>query len=283
MHRETPCPRTSCSTGLPSTSGTFRAVNRLRPAWSLFGTDIGERNILTARNVPGVVDVYPCQPDEVPDRLSVISMLHVLEHIPDPGNFLARLKVKLDANGLLIVLVPDYLRNPFDLVVADHAIHFDSPILIRTLQGAGFEVLHASREWIHKEICVVARAALKDASGFTAKPDSHLNTAGSMTQWLIETAELVGNTSRSGKFGLFGTGIAGCWLFGQVGESVEFFVDEDPCRVGKEIMKCPVIHPSEVPGGSKVFMATGPEIAPSIVERLARPDLSFILPPPLPT
>ena len=60
-----------------------------------------------------------------------MTMIHVLEHIESPFEFLEKLKTHINYDGHLIIAVPDYITNPFDLIIADHASHFS----LNTLQN----------------------------------------------------------------------------------------------------------------------------------------------------
>jgi len=51
------------------------------------------------------------------------------------------------------------------------------------------------------------------------------------------------------EFGIFGTSVAAMWLFGQLGDAVSFFVDEDTSRQGTELYGKPVFHPKDVRQG----------------------------------
>jgi hypothetical protein len=67
--------------------------------------------------------------------------------------------------------------------------------------------------------------------------------------------------------GIFGTSIAGAWLFGELGGAVRFFVDEDPARVGGTYMGLPIYHPLAVPAGSHVFIGLAPGVAEQVAFR----------------
>jgi hypothetical protein len=87
--------------------------------------------------------------------------------------------------------------------------------------------------------------------------------------------------ARQQPFGIFGTSIAAAWLFGELSEVTQFFVDEDPNRIGGEYMGRPIYHPHDVPPGSHVFVGLAPELAEHIRARLgADPQLGFELYPP---
>ena len=85
--------------------------------------------------------------------------------------------------------------------------------------------------------------------------------------------------SSEGQIGLFGTSIAGTWLFAELEGAVSFFVDEDPQRVGKRWQGRPVYDPRHIPPGSRLMVPLPVALAESIFRRIARPDLEICLPP----
>ena len=78
--------------------------------------------------------------------------------------------------------------------------------------------------------------------------------------------------------GLFGTSIAGTWLFAELEGRAGFFVDEDPHRIGTRWHDRLVYHPREIPAGSSVVVPLPRPLAESIARRIARPDFELCLP-----
>ena len=72
-------------------------------------------------------------------RFSLISMAHVLEHLPQPTEYLAHLHTSLlEADGHLLVEVPNlYAHDSFETA---HLVSYSSHTLAQTLQKAGFVV-----------------------------------------------------------------------------------------------------------------------------------------------
>ena len=88
--------------------------------------------------------------------------------------------------------------------------------------------------------------------------------------WLqaqVVQAQELAATSKA--FGVFGTSISGTWLHGVLGDRVEFFVDEDPGRIGRTHMGRPVLASGDIPQDADVFVPLVPEVANAVVSRLA--------------
>jgi SAM-dependent methyltransferase len=73
-------------------------------------------------------------------RFDLISLAHVLEHLPDPGGYLSDLREHLlTKNGCLLVEVPNlYAHDSFEVA---HLVSFSEHTLRQMLGKAGFEVV----------------------------------------------------------------------------------------------------------------------------------------------
>jgi SAM-dependent methyltransferase len=263
-------------------NGSFlSAWSRLVPGWTLCGTEVGEKYKAQIESIPGVERLFTGDIAEVPGTFDVISLIHVLEHIPYPVAFLERLRKKLKPDGLLFIEVPDCQQNCFMLLVADHCSHFSPGLLAGVVKAAGFDVRHATNEWVAKEVSVVARSGA-DASGQkpVSLPQSDSLQVFNGWQELHRILAKVRPLAQRENFGLFGTAIAATWLDAQFNRAARFFVDEDLNRVGKTHLGRPIVSPAEIPDGATVFVALPQPLAGNVAERLLRLDkrLSVELP-----
>ena len=265
-------------------NGAFlRALSDALPAWSLAGTELSDKYRAVIERIHGVEALYTCPPEEVPGRFDLISMVHVLEHIPGPRGILVSLRDKLPADGLLLIEVPNYSRNPFDLLIADHSSHFSAATISWIVQDAGYEPLSVASDWVPKEITVVARKAQWTKANIDAD-SSPLQSLSSCIHWLEAVASGARRFAEDGALGLFGTSIAATWLASELEGKASFFVDEDPSRIGRKYMDRPVYHPEAVPSGSRVLVALPPGFSKNLKTRLLRyaKDYELCLPPAYP-
>jgi hypothetical protein len=77
-------------------------------------------------------------------RFSLISMSHVLEHLPDPVSYLVHLREKiLDPSGWLLLEVPNlYAHDSFETA---HLVAYSAHTLEQTLEKAGFGIVRLER------------------------------------------------------------------------------------------------------------------------------------------
>jgi SAM-dependent methyltransferase len=261
-------------------NGAFlRAFHEGFPGWSLVGAEVNDRNRAAIEAVLGVESLFVGDALEVPSTFACVSLIHVLEHIPGPLEFLRRLRDKLEPGGLLLVEVPDCEANPFMFLVADHASHFFLPVLRALVEAAGFEVVVGANDWVAKELTVVARKAGSPAATAPRAPD-FADAVARRLDWLARiAADAKQNTGRADS-GLFGTSIAATWLLAELDGRVAFFVDEDPHRAGARHFGHPVLSPSQVGADAEVLLALPPGLAASIAARLAHLPVRWRVPEP---
>jgi 2-polyprenyl-3-methyl-5-hydroxy-6-metoxy-1,4-benzoquinol methylase len=130
--------------------GTLRAL-RAR-GWQVAGTEFGSR----PDTVPGDLDIRyaPLEASGLPaGSFDVVTMWHVLEHMPDPQATLREVRRLLAPGGHFLVAVPNFaslqsrLTGPdwFHLDVPRHLYHFRPDDLATLLARAGFTVQRTRR------------------------------------------------------------------------------------------------------------------------------------------
>ncbi|MFH1148462.1 MAG: class I SAM-dependent methyltransferase [Pseudomonadota bacterium] len=269
-------PRTGRLLDVGSGNGAFlREFSRSFPLWSLAGTELTDRYRSVIEGIKGVKRLYTCPPEEVPGVFDLVTLVHVLEHIPDPCGLISQLQDKLSPGGWLLLEVPEFLQNPFDLVVADHCTHFTFDTLRSHVQNAGYEINCATADWIPKELTILAQKTDRICNTALDAPlEDTFKPVLKSLRWLDSLREAARNMASTG-FGLFGTSIAATWLFTELGGAVEFFVDEDINRAGKRLMGRPIYRPSQVPKGSHVLIVLPPKPGRQILARIAHSGFAF--------
>jgi SAM-dependent methyltransferase len=246
--------------------GFLRSFGARHSAWRLSGSEFDEKHRVSIERIPGFERFFAGDVRDLPGEFDICSLIHVLEHIETPREFLGSVRSKLKAGGLLIVELPSFRENPFELLIADHATHFEPATIESLLAKAEFESLHVTGDWIPKELSVVARPITSGSERARPQSEDHLRPA---LCWLHavrrDAAELA---QRSANFGIFGTAIAATWLCSELEGKAVFFVDEDPDRVGGRHLELPIYCASEVPAGSNVYVVLPPKISAEVAARL---------------
>jgi SAM-dependent methyltransferase len=260
-------------------NGSFlEACSRVLPNWDFQGTEFNDRYKQKVESISGVSAMHVGKLENVDGSFDVISMIHVLEHIPDPVSVLKNILPRLAPEGMLIVEVPDCSLNPYMIIVADHCSHFSPESLASVVGNAGFELAEVSK-WVPREISLIARPSENTCRMIPRASDSKNVLQG--LDWLVQIKEQLKNHSINEKFGIFGTSIAATWLQLEIGSKAAFFVDEDQNRVGEMHLGKIILSPKDLPDGVTVYIALPHPIANEVVQRLKslNKKLKVITPP----
>jgi trans-aconitate methyltransferase len=250
-----------CGNGsLLSTAG------ELLPKWHLAGTEFDDKYRARIEAIPRVERLHTGPLEEVPGQFDLVTLSHVFEHLTSPATLLGLLPGLLRPQGYVMIQVPNYHQNPFELTVADHCSHFSPSSLAKIVACAGFNI-RVLDEWVPREITLLAQAGVSSAA---AIPDAlEASTAvQSALSWLDAMRGEAERSSDGRRFGIFGTSIAGTWLYSELGDRVSFFVDEDPQRAGKNHLGIPIFLPEQAPENSLVFVALPQILAGTVASRL---------------
>lgn len=119
--------------------------------WHCSGIDISPTAVAAARRAlpTATVEVATLTTFKPDAPFALISLQHVLEHLPDPLESLVRCRTLLQPGGLLVVGVPNiesvearlFGRRWIGLDIPRHLTHFTPATLTRLVERSGFEVL----------------------------------------------------------------------------------------------------------------------------------------------
>jgi len=252
------------------------------PKWALHGQDLSEIALDQLSKIPGFRKLFTVPPGEIDAQFDMITMVHSLEHFPDPIAGLKGIKPLVGKVGCLLVQVPNAEVNPFDYLVADHASHFTRADFVRLLKASGLEAPIITDDWVTKELSVVANLdqTAEHPDIAPALPDQVRKLVTAQIDWLTAVVRESKDASKEGReFGIFGTSIAAMWLFGQLGDAVSFFVDEDESRRGTMLHGKRVYHPTDLSADKIVYAGLIPHVARAVADRLAKVGIDMRVPP----
>lgn len=243
------------------------------PGQPIDGLDTTRRFESELAKVPGFSRLH--LPESMPSNghWDLITMIHCLEHLPDPVSVLRRLASTLSPGGRILIQVPNTQINPFDLLVADHRAHFSAASLDRLLRRAGLRADLISTGVVATELTaiVVPDGASEDSESRERAPAF----AADHLSWLAAFRRLLQEPENYGQVGVFGSSIAANWLIPHAPDRISHVLDEDPNRHGFELFGCPIIPPNEAPADLDVLLPFAPPVARSIADRLSDLPLRF--------
>ena len=143
-----------------------------------YGIDVDEKSILIAREQGLKVEKSDLlKVDFKQDYFDLIQMKQVLEHIPDPKEFLSRVRSLLKFNGILMIDVPNQsgiiprlkislnlIKNEYGFVQPPvHLFAYTQQSLSSLLQRVGFEVIWIGQSWPGDPVfCPILRQKIID-------------------------------------------------------------------------------------------------------------------------
>ena len=263
-------------------NGAFlRSFGGAYQGWGLTGLELDARNKDNVEKLPGVERFHVGPIEDLGSQFDLIVMIHALEHIPNPVEFLRELLKNLKAGGHLLIQVPNLSASPFDLLIADHCSHFSAVALQQVVTSAGYEVSAFVSDCVAKELTLLAAPLTVESqiefSTFSAFNNDDARATEGHIEWLHQVMRQ--GREECAQVGVFGTSISGTWLASTLDDKVDFFVDEDPSRIGRTHMGKPVYSPRQAPCDVDVLMPMLPEFALAISTRIAKQSLRLVMPP----
>jgi 2-polyprenyl-3-methyl-5-hydroxy-6-metoxy-1,4-benzoquinol methylase len=257
----------------------LKTFHRLRAGWELYGAEISDIWKDEILGLPGVRGFHGGRDIAYPLRYDLITLSHVLEHVPDPAALLRPLLHNLAPGGRLLIVVPNIRQNPIDLLIADHCSHFDIASLVNVVTAAGLEVKELTARTIPKELIAIAGSPA-ERSSIPSRPDEDDVPAADMCRDYFRLFRGVRDAARAAvaeasQFGIMGSSIAAAWLASEMGEAVDFFADEDVSRWGHTLMGRPIVNLAQVPPGATVFIPMSAAVAKKIIARAGKSFVDF--------
>jgi SAM-dependent methyltransferase len=125
-------------------------------------------------------------PSVAHEKFDVVSMFHVLEHLPDPVATLRQLSEALSDHGVLYIEVPDATRfgSPHYMFFRAHLLYFTRQSLRSLARAAGLDVVADNANEPDELRVVLKRAASRyGAQSFIFSPQSALVEAQRQRRW----------------------------------------------------------------------------------------------------
>ena len=266
-------------------NGSFlKVLSKQMEGWDLYGSEYDCKYEDQVREIPGVQDFFVMHEPCGEEKFDLISLIHVLEHIPNPHDFILRIKEILKPDGLLLIQLPYYSDNPFELSIYDHATHFTLNSIRNLLESCGVEIRILNNEWVSKEISIVGSLGTeKTRTGNCGFLEKDLRILGKRIEYLNSFVHKAKEHHRtSERNAIFGSSIAASWLYSHLDGQIDYFVDEDATRYGNTHLGIEIIPPESLPIGTALYVAQPPVNVESIARRLENliTSVKIIIPSP---
>ena len=260
----------------------IRNFSRALPHWRIDGNELSDKALSSLKGVSGFRSLHTGSVSEIRHQYDLVSLIHSLEHMPSPLDTMENVARLLKKDGILLVEVPDIETSPFDILVADHLCHFSRSTLRFLVEKIGIRIEFLENTVLPKEITLLGTLG-QGGSGASFQPDPSEGIAmvEKNVAWLESVLSSATESAKAPNFGIFGTSISGIWLYGALRDRVNFFVDEDPSRIGGFFDGKPIVSPVQIPLGAPVFIPLVYPTAANVAQRHSKIEANFILPPPM--
>lgn len=224
-------------------------IEKVSSGCSFYGCDFGSTP--PEKFKPPITKKYFSINSKPSIRFDRISLIHVVEHFFSPCEELTEIRKLLKPGGKLFVQVPYLIKNPLDLVIADHGTFFTKETIQSLLQRSGYDVEHISDDWVQKELSVIA--SVSENSVTKSRISHELNEHEDLPSilenhyhYLARLKNEIASKRDKGSIIIFGSSIGATWGAAESGlENVEAFFDEDSARLGYRHLGIPILSPKK--------------------------------------
>jgi SAM-dependent methyltransferase len=183
--------------------------------------------------------------------IDIITAHYVFEHVHALSDRLLRMRRLLKPDGRLFVSVPDWTRNPGDLLVCDHINHFTTRSLTGLMGRAGFAVDALIADALPAAIiCIASLTSLPSGPSSRAPGDDPTDSVTAIASFWTRVADglaVAGEKWRGRKAAIYGAGFYGAWIATRLGTKVDVlrFIDSNPQLAGGRVVDLPVVGPDD--------------------------------------
>jgi 2-polyprenyl-3-methyl-5-hydroxy-6-metoxy-1,4-benzoquinol methylase len=187
----------------------------------------------------------------------LVMSFYVFEHIADPVATLKQAASLLKPNGILYWLVPNFLANPADFIVADHVNHFSRRSIEMTMRQVGVDLREIDSQ--SHEAAWIIIGARNTSHSVPSEPLSADSDNGIRREvealaryWIdIETRIRAFEALHcdSGPAAIYGSGFYGTFIASRLlnPDRITHFVDQSSFRQGKTLLDKPIVAPEQLP------------------------------------
>jgi 2-polyprenyl-3-methyl-5-hydroxy-6-metoxy-1,4-benzoquinol methylase len=248
------------------------------PEWRLNGTELREDGLGELQKISNFKRLYGGDIYQIEEKFDLITLIHSLEHMKSPRDFIKTLLTKLKKNGKILIQVPDYENSIFDVLIADHISHFTVKTLTRMMRSLGVSIDYISNEYIVKEITLLISTPILDAEekALLTKDDIKILDFDSRVLYLIKMLDHARSyAEKKPDFGIFGTSISAMWLYGGINHKASFFADEDPSKQGANIDGKIIIDPRHLKDGTNIYLPLNKSVSKVLSNRYKNLNIEY--------
>lgn len=193
----------------------------------------------------GCERLYSGALSRIKHRYDLVTLFHVVEHVPFPVRLLREARALLKPGGTLVCAVPSFEFVNSDFFLSEHLHHFTPATLTLAAEMAGLRLNDPNPSFL-----------AANEIGFSALPGvDSVRVALDAISYAEALPAAIEKHSRVGRqLGIFGLSGTGQWLAKYAKDRLSFIVDEDPMKIGRTFVGLPIISPRMVEAGTTVLV-----------------------------
>lgn len=242
-----------------------------RPTWAAFAVEPSLNATEYFKKVLPNIAIHEGPFETAPFRdrkFDFVAVSGVLEHVPQPFEFLSLVANAIALDGRAYIGVPNFVAKPDDLVVFDHLTRFTPDTLDELYHRVGLRVerrdARHDRVWMWDLVVGDhvhdGTPAPVDIAAAHALLQAHMTTV----EASLAGFERMLQEARPGEvLALYGLGVLGLWARHQAGDrarAVHFLLDDNPLIWGSRKEGLEIRGSTSIPelGVTRVFIAANP-------------------------
>lgn len=134
--------------------GTGKFLKTMKQSgWEINGVEINETAREIAKNNTGSIILNQVDFFDSDQKYDVITLWHSLEHLYDLNEYLNKISTSLNANGVIMIAVPNYQSFDADYFEKDwaaydtprHLYHFSFETMMKLMENFNFKLIHSKQ------------------------------------------------------------------------------------------------------------------------------------------
>jgi len=210
-------------------------------------------------------------PDNWAGRFDLVMMNFVLEHVETPLQLLTTLSGLVAEGGMLLLIVPNVISNPGDMIAVDHINHFSRSSISYVLDSAGLELLECREDLFRGALVCIAKKSdniLKKYSDVLTGINLGINKV--VDYWMIYDQCIAASIEnfRYTPSAIYGAGVYGSYLALKLAGicDIRCFLDNSVYLQNKNHLGYPVVSPENINNKINiVYSGLNPYIARDII------------------
>ncbi|KKJ77014.1 hypothetical protein WH95_10135 [Kiloniella litopenaei] len=279
-------PTTGCLLEVGAGKGLFmRSFQNKYPGWELAAVEPSANARSVFRRILPNVNIHEGTLENSPylnDKFNLVVSVGVVEHVPQPTEFVKQLLDLISDGDHLFLSVPNFENNPSDLIVYDHLTRFSPSTFRYMIERAGGKIVNSFIDNSRVPMWAVIKKRTDTSS--PRKPDikTEEEIAKASVVWLeyaLSCYKSLGLEVRRNprKIGIYGTGVLGLAAISSgllPADSVTCFVDDNIHIQGSQRLGKPIVSLAQMKelGVTDVIFSANPCYLKTMEAKIAQTD-----------